>query len=293
MVPEPHARETAKADVALRAAPAAAHNHPAGIRMNSDPCGGVRQLETIQLGAAMKFLEQHYMEACTVVARQPWEALTLTPDTIQRAHRVLMRGSLHAGGQLRTSTAYAGLPDDAATSHHSPARRPERTTKDMPDASGQGTAKGDRMVGPDRYIGGMCFYPKPEELPNLLQATCDIFNQSLLTISPRLPVAVPQLYHLAAVLFVQFVTVHPFSYGNGRLGRALASHVLRAITPFPVTPHADGSRVLRGIFMKTIMAARGADDHSFLKLGPPREFAALLIEAGWEAWQAFASDMKI
>jgi Fic family protein len=43
------------------------------------------------------------------------------------------------------------------------------------------------------------------------------------------------------VLFVRFAAVQPFERGNGRVGRILATHVLRAVTPFPLTPFSDGS----------------------------------------------------
>ena len=100
--------------------------------------------------------------------------------------------------------------------------------------------------------------------------------------SANLEDAVPQLYQLAAVLLVQFVTVHPFSDGNGRLARSAASHVLREVTPFYMTPYADGTASTRSVFIQAITAAGGTDQMGFLELGPPD---ASMGEAGWEAWR--------
>ncbi|KAK9844657.1 hypothetical protein WJX74_005211 [Apatococcus lobatus] len=175
------------------------------------------------------------------------EALSLTPDMLLELHQALMYGSKHVGGQLRAGQAQAGQP---------------------------GTSK-------------LHIYPGPDGLEDMLLAVCDRFNQALGSISPKQAESIPQLYRLAAVLFVEFVTVHPFSDGNGRLGRILASHVLRGVTPFPVTPFADGTVATRSVFIKAITAGRGEKQRNFLQLGAPCDFAALLIEAGWDSWQQY------
>ena len=148
---------------------------------------------------------------------------------------------------------------------------------------------GERRLG-EAYGGfamGLYFYQPAELIPSLLLTICDFYNQSLRAIANSSdPVSL--LYRLAAVLFVQFVTLHPFSDGNGRLARLLASLVLRSVTPFPVTPHADGTALTRTVYLDAIMAARSADSKAskaFLSLSAPTDFTALLIQSGWEGWQ--------
>lgn len=124
--------------------------------------------------------------------------------------------------------------------------------------------------------GKLHAYPPPEALSWQLLSVFDCYNLVLTRVSDDLTVAIPQLYRLTAELFVQFVGVHPFSDGNGRLARMLANHVLSAITPFPVTPHADGSSENRQLFLKAIRSS--AQSSSSM------DFAAMLIEAGWISW---------
>lgn len=136
------------------------------------------------------------------------------------------------------------------------------------------------------FTSGTFLYQPAKLISSLLLTVCDFYNQAL-TVIANSSDQVPALYRLAAVLFVQFVTVHPFSDGNGRLARLLASHVLRSVTPFPVTPYADGTDSTRTVYLDAIMAARSTDGKtgSFMNLLAPTDFAALLIQAGWEGWQ--------
>ena len=136
------------------------------------------------------------------------------------------------------------------------------------------------------FAEGIFFYQSAQLIPSLLLTVCDLYNQSLRKIAASAN-QVPELYRLAAVLFVQLVTVHPFSDGNGRLARLLASHVLRSVTPFPITPHSDGTDSTRKTYVAVIMAARVVDSkaNSFLTLSAPADFTALLIHAGWEGWK--------
>ena len=143
------------------------------------------------------------------------------------------------------------------------------------------------------FAEGIFFYQPPELIRSLLLTVCDLYNKSLRDIADSAN-QVPALYHLAAVLFVQFVTVHPFSDGNGRLVRLLASHVLRSVTPFPITPFADGTDVTRKVYVGAIMAARSVDGkaNSFLTLSAPAAFSALLIHAGWESWKSCFNNLE-
>ena len=143
------------------------------------------------------------------------------------------------------------------------------------------------------FAEGIFFYQPALLIPSLLLTVCDLYNQSLRDIADSAN-QVPALYHLAAVLFVQLVTVHPFSDGNGKLARLLASHVLRSVTPFPITPFADGTDLTRKVYVGAIVAARAVDGkaNSFLTMSAPADFSALLIHAGWESWKSCFKNLE-
>ena len=160
-------------------------------------------------------------------------------------HQTLLQGIVHRSEQLRTACAYGGHPN-----------------------------------GRDVF-----FYQEPELLDLLLHTVCDLYNSSLEAWPQENFLAIPMLYRLASVLFLQFITVYPFSDGNGRLARILASHVLRKVMPFPITFRVDGSSISRKTYLTAIMQARNAAAPAFLQLAAPTDLAALMIEAGWASWQ--------
>ena len=204
-----------------------------------------QQKETIQLGKTLQQLEDQRREIQQLQEAGQWGELILTPDSICALHKTLLQGIDHRSGQLRTAHAYGGHPNGRDIFH----------------------------------------YQEPELLDSLLHTVCDLYNASLEALPQDDSLAIPKLYRLASVVFHQFITVHPFSDGNGRLARILANHVLRKVTPFPVTFFADGSSISRKTFLTAIMTARNAAAPALLRLAAPTNLAALLIEAGWAGWQ--------
>ena len=99
--------------------------------------------------------------------------------------------------------------------------------------------------------------------------------------------ATSSLFKCAAWFLFNLVSLHPFSDGNGRLCRLLASYTLLLVTPFPSPIYNIFSDLKKGDYVDTIVRARDSQDHH------PDHLTALLIESNWAAWQKFLKYLGI
>ncbi|CAG2202633.1 unnamed protein product [Mytilus edulis] len=106
----------------------------------------------------------------------------------------------------------------------------------------------------------------------------------------------------ATVLLFGFLTLHPFSDGNGRLARLLCSHCLKVFCPFPTSIYNVFSPSNRHDYVRALVNAR-----RHLKIDPdqlkhsedaikeaelileqkPNELCSLVIESNWFTWRQF------
>lgn len=93
--------------------------------------------------------------------------------------------------------------------------------------------------------------PAPEEVGHLMQDLVDYMNG-----------ATHSALVQAALVHAQFETIHPFTDGNGRMGRALIHTVLarRGLTPSAVLPVSLVLATFRDDYVRALTAYRHGDD---------------------------------
>ena len=99
--------------------------------------------------------------------------------------------------------------------------------------------------------------------------------------------AISSLFKCAAWFLFKLMSWHPFSDGNGRLCRLLASYILLLVIPFPSPIYYPFSDTKKYDYMKAIVRARDSQDHH------PDHLAALMIESNWNAWKKILKDVGI
>ncbi|CAC5399074.1 unnamed protein product [Mytilus coruscus] len=106
----------------------------------------------------------------------------------------------------------------------------------------------------------------------------------------------------ATVLLFGFLTLHPFSDGNGRLARLLCSHCLKVFCPFPTSIYNVFSHSTRDDYLRALVNARqhlnidpdqlkhaedAIKEAELILEQKPNELCSLVIESNWFTWRQF------
>ena len=98
---------------------------------------------------------------------------------------------------------------------------------------------------------------------------------------------VENTFKAAAYLVFEMLDVHPFSDGNGRLCRLLASYVLDSMSPFPTPIYNVWSKSHKGDYVQALVETRMSDNRH------PCALTSMMIECNWFEWRKFYEKLKI
>jgi Fic family protein len=155
------------------------------------------------------------------------------------------------------------------------------------------------------FNGEKYYYPhyETEDVAHeAVQAIVDQYNKMLYEISNDKSERnkLENSFKCASVLLFGFLTLHPFSDGNGRLARLLCSHCLNMFSPFPTAIYNVFSPSTRDDYITAIVNARTNLELSSDKLfsdargeamlileQKPADLCSLIIESNWFTWRRF------
>lgn len=136
----------------------------------------------------------------------------------------------------------------------------------LPDEAHHGLRRVQNWIGGSAWhpLSAEFVPPPPDQVPALMADLVDYMNGS---------VHAPLVQ--AGIVHAQFETIHPFTDGNGRVGRALIHTVLtrRGLTPSAVLPVSLVLSTLRDRYVEGLTAYRYA--------GPPEGGDAATAVAAW------------
>jgi len=153
-------------------------------------------------------------------------------------------------------------------------------------------------------------FDTPDVTADVLSALIDDYNSSVFRAKKRISnqltgVELQNIFQSAAKFLFIFLQLHPFSDGNGRLGRLICSYFLELVCPFPSsiynvysdTEKSDYVKVLvkarKGISFNRTLATRqeGLELYGELLEHDESELASLIIESNYCSWKKFFSDV--
>ena len=136
------------------------------------------------------------------------------------------------------------------------------------------------------------FYVRPDAIDASLESLLDAYNDVPCSADS---LSVGQVAKLASWFLYHFLTIHPFSDGNGRLARILTNSILMMHVMYPVAirPSAlkdDSVETMRRTYIAAIEACRS--DTAGELSHRPSDICAMLIESIWHSTRCLTTSIS-
>ena len=174
----------------------------------------------------------------------------ITVQIICDLHKTLMKNLHHNAGNIRNTVTYTIMPD-----------------------------------------GKKHYYTPPDQVESQFYTVIDHHNECMEELLNLTNLTRKQklccLVEAAAQLLFNFVSIHPFSDGNGRMSRLLAGYVMMIVNPFPVQPYHSRSNSYRKDYIDAIVYCC-KDPKKY-----PSRIAALLVDGLHDSWNEYTKSHKL
>ena len=139
------------------------------------------------------------------------------------------------------------------------------------------------------FKGKIYKYPCPEDMTNAVNKLLDKYNYLFDRCTKHGLEEYENYYYnlfrLCAWLLFELLDLHPFSDGNGRLCRILASYVLSVFTPFPTPIYNVWTQSKKDDYRQALVDARES------KTRHPCALASMIIECSYHGWKNFFGEL--
>lgn len=136
-----------------------------------------------------------------------------------------------------------------------------------------------------KYKGEQYDYRNPDNMDHALTVLLDRYNNlsDWIKYEEHQASRIYKIFKTSSWLLFEFLDLHPFSDGNGRLGRLLCNYSLSVITPFPTPVYNvwNESITCKEDYIDALVSARKQSNMH------PEALTTMLIESNWLGWKEF------
>ena len=131
-------------------------------------------------------------------------------------------------------------------------------------------------------------YQRPNDMEEELNKVLDRFN-SLIDWSKSISDSeekILKVFQAASWFLFEFLDLHPFSDGNGRLCRLLCSYAMSVCSPFPTPIYNIWSESSKKYYINALVDTRNSSDRH------PKALTTMIIECSWYGWKEYLKELE-